>query len=352
MSIRIAITALVGFVGVLALGGCGDASIETYLAPKDDPVKDTGDIVGNPGNTRAPIAWTLPSHWEQKLGSGIRFATLLIGPADQQIKMRVTPLGLQSGVVLDNVIRYGAMVGRTSISRKQLHKLTRQIMVNAVTVTVIDMMGQESADSDQPQQRLLAAIVPSQTRIWHFMAIGPPDVLEQEKPTFEKFLQSIQLAPDAALAPATDGQREEIEYLAPKTWIKDTRQRAMRLATFIIEGAQRHVEVTISSFPGNVGGLMNNINRWRVQQLGLAKIDELSEQPVERIDTANARGLLLDMTGPATAEHEGQRMLVVVISRNGWTWFFKMYGGQATVGTHKATFVEFVQSTRFVGLAK
>ena len=352
MPIRIAITALIGFVGVLALGRCGDADIETYLAPKDDPVKDAGGIIGSPGNIRAPIAWTLPSHWGQKPGSGMRFATLLIGPADQQIQMRVTPLGLQSGVVFDNVIRYGAMVGRTSISREQLHELTRQIVVNAVTMTVIDMMGQEPTDSDQPQQRLLAAIVPGETRIWHFMAIGPPGVLEREKPVFEKFLQSIQLAPDAASAPATDGQREEIEYRAPKTWIKDTSQRAMRLATFTIEGAQRHVEVTISSFPGNVGGLMNNINRWRVQQLGLAKIDELSQQPVERIDAVNARGLLLDMTGPATAEHEAQRMLVVVISRNGWTWFFKMYGGQAMVGAHKATFVEFVQSTRFADLAK
>ena len=350
--VRTVITALAGFVSVLALWGCEDADIETYPAPKDEPVNDSGDIAGGPGGNRVPIAWTLPSHWEQEFGSGMRYATLLIGPADRRIEMRVTPLGAESGVVFDNVKRYWDMVGRSSISREQLreqlHELTRQIVVNAVTVTMIDVAGPEPAEAGQPQQRLLAAIVPAETRVWHFMAIGPTDVLEREKPVFEKFLRSIRLPQEPAPAPVTDGQREEIEYQLPKGWIEDTSPRPMRLATFNIEGAPGQVEVTITSFTGDVGGLINNINRWRVEQLGMERIDKPSQQPAEDIDATNARGVLLEMTGPATAERGARRMLVALFARSGWTWFIKIHGEKTVVDAHRGAFLEFVQSIRFV----
>ena len=47
----------------------------------------------------------------------------------------------------------------------------------------------------------------------------------------------------------------------------------MRLATYEMQGPAGPVEIAISQFPGDVGGMLANINRWR-GQVGLAPVTE------------------------------------------------------------------------------
>tara|TARA_R110000744_G_scaffold255462_1_gene370952 strand:- start:7042 stop:7410 length:369 start_codon:yes stop_codon:yes gene_type:complete len=47
----------------------------------------------------------------------------------------------------------------------------------------------------------------------------------------------------------------------------------MRLATFVIPTDAGGQEVAITRFPGQVGGTLANINRWR-EQMGLERIDQ------------------------------------------------------------------------------
>ena len=52
----------------------------------------------------------------------------------------------------------------------------------------------------------------------------------------------------------------------------------MRRATFLVKGADgQSAEIAVSVFPGDVGGLMANINRWR-GQIGLGPVapDEIA----------------------------------------------------------------------------
>ena len=60
---------------------------------------------------------------------------------------------------------------------------------------------------------------------------------------------------------------------APQSWTKDDTPRSMRLATYMIPTEAGDQEVAVTRFPGQVGGVLANINRWR-GQMGLQPIAE------------------------------------------------------------------------------
>jgi hypothetical protein len=114
----------------------------------------------------------------------------------------------------------------------------------------------------------------------------------------------------------------------------------IRLGNFAVPGKDGgQASVAITSFPGEVGTELANVNRWR-QQLGLAPVEEngISSTPVT-VDSAD--GKLYDLSGST----EG--MVVAQARRNGATWYFKMTGDRATVNGAKPAFMEFLKSIRF-----
>ncbi len=122
----------------------------------------------------------------------------------------------------------------------------------------------------------------------------------------------------------------------------------MLLAKFAVGGQDGQAEVTVSSFPGEVGGLLANVNRWR-GQVGLPPIaaEEL-EKTVSSFDVIGGRASLVDLTGHAAAQGGKETRIVGVIwPRGGQTWFYKMTGDSATTEREKDVFLKFVQSVRF-----
>ena len=111
----------------------------------------------------------------------------------------------------------------------------------------------------------------------------------------------------------------------------------MRRAQFSAKGA----EVVVSAFPGDVGGLLPNINRWR-GQIGLGPIapDEVAGM-TSNLDFAGMRVTVVDF------KSETQRMIVVTVPHEGNSWFFKITGDLASVEAQKETFLQFVNSVKF-----
>jgi hypothetical protein len=114
----------------------------------------------------------------------------------------------------------------------------------------------------------------------------------------------------------------------------------MRLATF--KSGQGLPDVLLSAFPGDTGGLLANINRWR-GQLGLDPIDDA--QLAQATETATFEGVIVttvDLTGSG-----GQEMLgAVVVPGDGQTWFVKATGEPAAIAQLKPTFGAFARSFR------
>ena len=120
----------------------------------------------------------------------------------------------------------------------------------------------------------------------------------------------------------------------------------MRKATFIISGptAGEQAELAVTAFPGDVGGLLANVNRWR-SQLQLPPLDANSLQ--RELTHLNINGLHIDVVeivGPEAPERK--RVLGAIVPVNGSTWFFKLTGPEALVASKKADYLGFIQTLK------
>ena len=103
----------------------------------------------------------------------------------------------------------------------------------------------------------------------------------------------------------------------------------------------------MSSFPGDVGGMLANINRWR-GQLGLAAFTtEMLNQQTADLNLSSGKGTVVDFSGTDVKSGKPARLVGVVVPREGETWFYKMMGDPVVSDTEKPAFLKFVQSVKY-----
>jgi hypothetical protein len=147
-------------------------------------------------------------------------------------------------------------------------------------------------------------------------------------------------APAAAVTapPAVDAAPGR--WPIPEGWKVVPGQKPMRLATFEAGAAGGTVEVVLSEFPGDAGGLLANINRWRAQVgLPAGTLQEIEAEAV-RIDAAPVNGHVVHLRG------EQSHMLGAVLndSKAGRTRFVKATGSPATIEALRPSFEQFARS--------
>jgi hypothetical protein len=118
----------------------------------------------------------------------------------------------------------------------------------------------------------------------------------------------------------------------------------MLLARFEAGGEGGKAEITVSMFPGDVGGTVANVNRWR-GQVGLAPMDETAvNQALTPIEVEGGSAMIVEMLNDQAGS--GKRLVGVIWPRGTHTWFYKMVGDDALVAREKAALIRFVQSVR------
>jgi hypothetical protein len=122
----------------------------------------------------------------------------------------------------------------------------------------------------------------------------------------------------------------------------------MRKASFVVEGADgAKVDISVTSFQGESGGLLANINRWR-GQLGLDAVDaEQLESTVERRTLAGREYVIVDFVSEESPADKKQRIIGAIVTASDETWFFKMTGGDALTAAQKPAFLEVLKSVEF-----
>jgi hypothetical protein len=151
---------------------------------------------------------------------------------------------------------------------------------------------------------------------------------------------------DMASTPVPTATGGDLTWTAPASW-QARPASAMRKATFILPGATagEQAELAVTAFPGDVGGNLANLNRWR-QQLQLAPISaqELGSA-LEHIHVGDLHIDIAELLGPAPADDKPrQRVLGAIVPHNGATWFFKLTGPDALVAREKNAFLAFIQT--------
>lgn len=135
-----------------------------------------------------------------------------------------------------------------------------------------------------------------------------------------------------------DGQNPH--WQVPEGWVEQS-AGSMRRASFLIDDPRGRVEVAVTSFPGDVGGDLANVNRWR-QQVGLAPVtaDELEEELV-RFAVNDLSIAITEIYGYNSA------MRAAIIPHGGNTWFVRLSGTPERVRDEGDSFRAFVESIRF-----
>ena len=149
-------------------------------------------------------------------------------------------------------------------------------------------------------------------------------------------------APASDMAPAE--RARGVRWTAPSGWKELAGGGGgMRVATFELPKINGKVEATVVALPGDVGGELANVNRWR-GQLALA--------PIAQEDLAAARAtvktdlgalLVYDFTG--TGEKK-TRLVAGMIQVSGTTWFFKLMGEEKAVAAARPAFLKLLRGLK------
>lgn len=145
--------------------------------------------------------------------------------------------------------------------------------------------------------------------------------------------------PDLPLA----GERSGLpDWEIPAEW-QEAGAGGVRLASFAADGPAGPVDISVTAFPGDVGGLEANLNRWR-NQIGLAPLAAGDlESGIERLRIGETEAIIARMSSTSEATH------AAIIEGGTETWFIKMTGPRASVEAQASAFGQFVSSIRFAG---
>ena len=150
---------------------------------------------------------------------------------------------------------------------------------------------------------------------------------------------------DMAATPVATANGGDLRWTAPATW-QSRPASAMRKATFIIPGssAGEQAELAVTAFPGDVGGNLANVNRWR-GQLQLPPIDASAlSSALTHLHINELHAELVELVGPESPDRK--RVLGLIVPYNGATWFFKLTGPDALVAAQKTEFLDFIQTLK------
>lgn len=356
----------------LLLAACRDASPVAYRIPKEPDASAPEAASASPHGAMPPaggafagsaatpaaggsLAWTAPAAWQSQPASAMRKATYTIaGPGGATAELAISAFPGDVGGELANVNRWRGQVGLEPIAASELSTALIRTEHDGLALASVDLAGSASG------QRMLAAMVPFGGATWFFKLTGPEAAVAGAKADFTTFLQTIHpvaaaetAAPTSGGAPFTSAsaagdmsgtavvkaEGADLRWTAPPEW-KSQPASAMRKASYAVEGEGGAVaDVSITAFPGDVGGELANINRWRNQlQLPPVTAAEL-DGVVTRRSVPGLAVTIADFSGAGSAS--GQRLLGAIVPFGGATWFFKLTGPEALVAREKDAFFAF-----------
>jgi hypothetical protein len=146
--------------------------------------------------------------------------------------------------------------------------------------------------------------------------------------------------------PAPQAPELSAKWTKPDSWSEQPVSE-MRLASFKVNGTDAtSADVSVTAFPGDAGGLVSNVNRWR-GQLELPQLEENRlRQTIQQREIQGAPAYFVDLQ---TVEHSSKpsRILGAVMERPDRTWFVKMTGPPALLESQRQKFFDFVTSFQF-----
>lgn len=274
-----------------------DAFLRSIRFPKDAP------------------EWTVPDHWQQQPGSGMRHATLRLGRDGPELSVIALPTpDDQSDYLLSNINRWREQIQLEPLSPDQLATESEVVPLDGFEATVVRMNGRQPATERMSTvgRSMLDSLAPASHFEGDFMS-SPSE-------------SSIECSP-------------------PDEW-SPSRVGGMRKAAYSVARDGQQVEITVIDLSADVAEILPNVNRWREQvQLEETTAEALAKE-ITAIDAGEVVGNYVKLVGPETAEPQ-QTILAIVALHSGRAWFFKLFGDTKLAAEEQERFETFVRSVQF-----
>lgn len=311
-----------------------------------------------------PLTWKTPDGWTEVPPGEMRVASFKVQGTDgKQADVSVIPLPGMAGSDEANVNRWRGQVGLSPVSPDELKKSAEDVEAGGQPAQLYDIAGQNPGSGDA--ERILSVIQHRDGMAWFFKMTGDAGLVEQQKPAFVAFLKSLNFA--AAPAPtalppshpsignmgmgaspvaAPISSKGKPNWQVPAGW-QEVSGGQFLVAKFILTGKDgATAAVNISSSAGDGGGFTANVDRWR-GQLGLSPVGESNGMPFETLKVGGGTAALVDLTGTDPRTRQPARLVGVIVTQAGRTWFYKLIGDAKVVENQKAVFVQFVQGVKY-----
>jgi nucleotide-binding universal stress UspA family protein len=132
-------------------------------------------------------------------------------------------------------------------------------------------------------------------------------------------------------------------WQAPASWVSKPAAQ-FRKATFAVPGDAGESDLSITAFPGEAGGELANVNRWRSQLALPALAPEELENAVTRVEANGLKFTIVELA--PRGDPAGKAMLGAMVPVGGSTWFFKLTGPGPSVKSAKPEFIGFLRTVR------
>lgn len=356
---------------LVVAAGCGDSQIKTYRVAKEDNTPKVaghdhdhaGESAASPaipghGNAALPrVTWTLPKGWKELPSQGMRKASFGVeGPNGKMAQVMVIPLPGASNIELESVNMWREELGLPAVNKEEVTAQAKPVELGDAKGNLFEMVNTEPKTGQQFKTRTLGAIAERDGILWFVKMTGTDDLVAAQKPAFVDFLKSLrfeapsptQIAsaekPASANTKTVPAASDAPKFQVPSNWQQKPPSQ-MVTAAYAVSGPEGQGDIMISKFPGDVGGLIANVNRWR-GQLGLASLpDAEAQKSAEMVEIDGKKNAyMVDLKGTNARTGKAARMVALGVPRGGETWFYKLIGDDALVAKEKDTFLKFVVS--------
>jgi hypothetical protein len=157
----------------------------------------------------------------------------------------------------------------------------------------------------------------------------------------------------ATLPSSAVSASQALMWTAPGHWTEKP-TGPVRKGSFVVRSANpadanaAEADLSITAFPGEVGGLLANVNRWR-GELALAPLAD-ADLAANTTQLATGQGgdaltfTLVDFAGALSSQPA--RTLGAIVRVGADTWFFKLRGPDALVAGEREAFFAFLKTVR------
>lgn len=369
--------ALLSATTALFLVGCaGENEIKTYRVAKEDShtqqAHQHASEASASAGAMAPRASIphlhadTPEGWQEIAPEKMRVASFRItADGGKTAEVAVIPLPGVSNIELRSVNLWREELGLPEISSDQLKEQTEPVQVGDTQGLLVALSGNRPGETNQ-SAGILGAVAERGNITWFIKLAGNRDLVNSQKNNFVSYLKSLEFHEGSHGEPAS-GVRQVAQadpdekpvstnsekvpegagkpnFTIPENW-KSKPPGPMITSAYNVEAEGGAAEVTISKFPGDVGGMVANIQRWR-GQLGLNPGSaEEARKSAEMLEIDGKKdAYMVDLSGTNVRSGKTARMISVGVPYQGETWFFKLMGDDAVVAKEKDKFVQFVKS--------